>query len=256
MCQEIGKSSRRRFFANILLFVAMGVGLLTGWADVSILNTVAGGTSDLFLRLLKLISLPIIFLAVTATITGMKDFQEMRKMGRKVFFYTLGTTLIAAAVALVLYIMIDPARSAMDTEGVANSIAEAAGEQKSYATFLFNIIPSNIFQAFAESNVMGVVFVAIMLSIAILFLPEEQKNLLNRLFAGLFAAMIKLTSFIIALMPIAIWAFMALLVKDLQQNYAHISRLVLFLACVLGANLIQGCLVLPLFLKIKKDLAH
>jgi Na+/H+-dicarboxylate symporter len=252
MCQEVGKSSRRRFLANILLFVAMGFGLLTGWADVSFLNTVASGTSDLFLRLLKLISLPIIFLAVTSTITSMKDFQEMRKMGRKVFLYTLGTTLVAASVALFLYVLIDPARGAMGAEGLASSVTEAAGQQKSYATFLFNIVPSNIFQAFAESNVMGIVFVAILLSIAILFLPTEQKTFLNKFFSGLFAAMIKLTSFIITLMPIAIWAFMTLLVKDLHQNYDHISRLVLFLVCVIAANFIQGLVVLPLLLKMKR----
>ncbi len=253
MCQEIGKSKGRRYLANVLLFTAMGVGLLTGWVDIPILNTVASGTSDLFLRLLKLISLPIIFLAVTATITGMKDVSEMRKMGRKVFIYTLGTTLVAATIALFLYVLIDPAKSAMEG-GLSNAaVAEAAGNQKSYLTFLMNIIPSNFVQAFAESNVMGIVFVAILLSVAILFLPSEQKVFLNKLFAGLFAAMIKLTTFIITLMPIAIWAFMTLLVKDLQHNYAHISRLVLFLLCVVGANVVQGVVVLPLFLKFKKQ---
>ena len=129
---------------------------------------------------------------------------------------------------------------------------EGSTHQGSYLTFLFNIIPSNIFQAFAESNVMGIVCVAILLSIAILFLPEEQKIFLHKLFSGLFAAMIKLTSFIITLMPIAIWAFMALLVKDLQHNYAQVSSLMLYLACVVGANIIQGIVILPILLKCKK----
>ena len=251
MCSDHGKSRSKRWLSNLLLFAAMGVGLLTGWADVPLLNTIATGSSDLFLRLLKLISLPIIFLAVAATITGMKDLQEMRKMGRKVFFYTLGTTLVAAAIALLLYLLIDPARNAIDS-GLSSAVAGAGGQQKSYLSFLMNIIPSNIFQAFAEGNVMGVVFVSIILSISILFLPAEQKTFLNQFFSGLFAAMIKLTSFIITLMPIAIWAFMTLLVKDLHDNYAHISRLMLYLACVVGANLVQGIVVLPLMLKLKK----
>ncbi len=251
MCCEGGKPRSKRWLGNLLLFAAMGIGLLTGWADVPFFNSVATGTSDLFLRLLKLISLPIIFLAVAATITGMKDLQEMRMMGRKVFFYTLGTTIIAAAIALILYLLIDPARAAIDST-LSQAIGESSGEQKSYLTFLMNIVPSNIFQAFAEGNVMGVVFVAILISIAILFLPVEQKSFLNQFFSGLFGAMIKVTSFIIALMPIAIWAFMTLLVKDLQHNYSHISRLVLYLACVVGANLIQGIIVLPLMLKMKK----
>ncbi len=250
MCSDHGKSRSKRWLGNILLLAAMGLGLFTGWADVPVLNSIASGASDLFLRLLKLVSVPIIFLAVASTITGMKDLHEMRTMGRRVFCYTLGTTLIAAAVALLLYLLIDPARNAMDA-GISSITTEGV-QQKSYLSFLMNIIPSNMFQAFAEGNVMGVVFVSILLSISILFLPPEQKAFLNQLFSSLFAAMIKLTTFIITLMPIAIWAFMTLLVKDLSSNYAHMSRLILYLACVVGANLVQGIVILPIMLKLKK----
>ncbi|MCC5831630.1 MAG: dicarboxylate/amino acid:cation symporter [Chlamydiales bacterium] len=239
----------KRIFGNFLLFAAMAAGLLTGWAHIPLLNETAHVVSDLFLRLLKLISLPIIFLAVTSTITGMKSFHEMRRMGRKVLTYTLGTTLVAAAVALLLYVLIDPAASAQAVEG--GGVPETV-KQASYFSFVLNIIPSNFFGAFTEGNVMGIVFVALFLSVSILFLPDEQKNFLNKLFSSLFAAMIKMTGFVIKLMPIAIWAFMVLLVKDLQDNYAHFSRIMLYIACVVSANLIQGIIVLPLFLKIKK----
>ncbi|MCB1119875.1 MAG: cation:dicarboxylase symporter family transporter, partial [Chlamydiia bacterium] len=74
------KPRRRRILANIFLLLAMGLGLFTGWVDIPLVNSAAGVTSDLFLRLLKLVSLPLIFLAVTSTITGMRDLQEMRKM--------------------------------------------------------------------------------------------------------------------------------------------------------------------------------
>ncbi len=233
---------------NILLFAAMGVGILTGWANVPVLNDTATVLSDLFLRLLRLISLPIIFLAVTSTITGMKSYHEMRRLGRKVLTYTLATTLIAATVALILYVLIDPASSAQSIEGVV----APETKQASYFSFVLNIIPSNFVQAFSDGNVMGIVFIAIFLSLTTLMLPEEQKVFLNKLFSSLFGALILMTGFIIKLMPIAIWAFMVLLVKDLQENYAYFSRIILYIACVVGANLVQGLIILPIFLKIKK----
>jgi Na+/H+-dicarboxylate symporter len=251
MCSEVESKRAKRWLTHLLLFAAMGIGLLTGWFDNPTLNALANGTSDLFLRLLKLISLPIIFLAVAATITGMKDLQEMRTLGRKVFLYTLGTTLVAATIALGLYLLINPARNVLDTT-LPLSFSEGGAQSKSYLSFLMNIIPANLFQAFAEGNVMGVVFVSILLSISILFLPAEQKNFLNQLFASLFAAMIKVTSFIITLMPLAIWAFITLLVKDLHNHSAQISRLMLYLTCVVAANLLQGVVILPLLLKFKK----
>lgn len=258
MCSEHHPSGNKRLIANLLLFAGMALGLLSGWSEIPLLHTLATGTSDLFLRLLKLISLPIIFLAVTSTITGMKDFHEMRTMGRKVFAYTLGTTLIAAAIALILYLAINPTQSLLT---IPDHLTQTASEltaapmvkgEGSYLNFLLNIIPSNIVGAFVEGNVMGIVFVAIFLSIAILFLPPAQKSVLNQMFSGLFAAMIKLATFIISLMPIAIWAFMTLLVKDLSHNYEQISRLMLYLLCVVGANVIQGVVILPLLLKFKK----
>lgn len=238
----------KRFISNFFLLFAMGLGVFSGWADMPFFNETATITSDLFLRLLKLISLPIIFLAITATITGMKDFQEMRRMGRKVLFYTLGTTLIAATVALLLYLLIDPTSRAVDI----NAPAVETTKQASYLSFVLNIVPSNLFEAFAENNVMGIVFIAILFSISVLFLPVEQKKILHAFFSGLFASMIKLTGFIVSLMPIAIWAFITLLFKDLQQNTLHLQQLLLYLGCVVGANLVQGLVVLPLMLKMKK----
>ncbi|MCH9627736.1 MAG: Proton/glutamate-aspartate symporter [Chlamydiales bacterium] len=239
----------KRYVGNLLLLAGIGLGLLTGWANIGALNETASVTSELFLRLLKLIGVPIIFLAVTSTITGMKSLHEMKRMGRKVLLYTLGTTLVSAAVALLLYVTINPAAAAMGMKGTA---ATDAPQQASYLSFVINIIPSNFFEAFAQGNVMGIVFIAMILSVSILFLPTEQKTFLNQFFSSLFAAMLKITGFVIKLMPIAIWGFMVLLVKELQENHAHFNRIMLYVICVVSANLIQGFLVLPLFLKMKK----
>lgn len=238
----------KRILSNLILFLAMGLGLFAGWLNIPVVQDTAQVTSDLFLRLLKLISLPIIFLAVTSTITGLQDFQEMKKMGRRILVYTFGTTLVAAAVALLIYILVDPAKQALSLVGDSPVLPQ----QASYSSFVMNIIPPNLVEAFAQGNVMGVVFIALALSITVLFLPKEQKTFLNNLFSSLFAALIKMTSFIIALMPVAIWAFMVLLVKDLHQNSNHFKSLLAYLACVTAANLVQGLIILPLLLKFKK----
>lgn len=240
----------KNFFGNILVLVACIAGLLTGYLDVTFLNNIADASSETFIKLLKLISLPIIFLSICSTISGMRDFHEMRKIGRKVITYTIGTTIIAAAIALILFQLIQPAKNAM------HFAVEQAGntpvDQPSYLSFVLNIIPSNLIQAFIDNNVIGIAFISILFSFAILLLPKEQKQFLHQLFSSLFAATLKVTGFIIYLMPIAIWAFTAILAKDLSQNFSHLNSLLLFLACVVGANLVQGLIVLPIFLKFKK----
>ncbi|MEZ5315201.1 MAG: cation:dicarboxylase symporter family transporter [Chlamydiales bacterium] len=237
-------------FGNFLIPVAMVVGVVLGWANIAFFNQIATIISDLFLRLLKLISLPIIFFAITSTITGTKSFQEMRLMGRRVLTYTLTTTLIAATIALCLYIFVDPAAPARNLE--ASSSLEVP-RQASYLSFLLKIIPSNFFEAFITENVMGIVFIALLLSFAILALPVEKKTFLNHLFSSLFATMIKMAGLIIKFMPLAIWSFIVLLVKELREHSLYFDRIMLYLICVIGANLIQGCVILPLFLKMKKQ---
>lgn len=238
----------RRFLGSILLFSSIALGLLTGWIGIPFLNQSAHVVSELFLRLLKLISLPLIFLAVTSTISGMKSFAEIRSMGKRVLLYTLSTTIIAASTALLLFVLIKPTAA---TQIIDPNFNLPEISQHSYLSFVLNIIPSNLVGAFAEGNVIGIVFMALGFSSAILFLPSKQKDFLHTLFSSLFAALLKLTGFIIKLMPIAVWAFMTLLVKDLGENNGHFRNLMLYLICVVGANLIQGFIVLPLILKMK-----
>ena len=238
----------RRFLGPILLFSSIILGILTGWLHMPLLDQGATVVSELFLRVLKLISLPLIFLAVTSTISGMKSFSEIRNMGTRVLLYTLSTTIIAASTALLLFVLIKPTASAQLIDPNF-SLPDMA--QHSYLSFVLNIIPSNAITAFTEGNVIGIVFMAIGLSTSILFLPEDKKKFLHTLFSSLFSALLKLTSFIIKFMPLAVWAFIALLVKDLHQHNGHFQNLLLYLVCVVGANLIQGIIVLPLLLKAK-----
>lgn len=238
---------QKRSLPNLITLFAMGLGAFLGWVDIAWISSASQTVSELFLRLLQLISLPLIFLAIASTISGMKSLQEMKSMGRKVITYTLITTLLAAIVALILYILIDPGHTA-----TAEAASEPVKPQNSYLTFLLNSIPSNLLKIFLESNVMGIVFVAILFSIAIVLLPETQKKTLNDLFSSLMAMMLKVTSLILTLMPLAVFAFANLLVRDMRHNYHHMSSLMLYLLCVVGANVIQGILILPIMLKWKK----
>lgn len=224
-------------------------GAFSGFSELSFLYSSASVISELFLRILRLISLPIIFLSIASTISGMKSFKDMRLMGRRVLLYTLGTTLAAATTALLVFLYVDPAASA---DALTSTTSVPVAPQGSYINFALDIVPPNFFQAFVENNVIGVAFIAFLLSFASLGLPQEQKEFVHKLFSSLFALVLRVTGVAIKIMPLAIWAFVTILIKDLRQNYDHFNQLVLFLSCVVAANLIQGIVVLPIFLKWKK----
>lgn len=248
MCEQ----HKTRINPNIYFGVAMCCALIAGYFNHPAVNQVSELISEIFINLLKLVSLPIIFLSIVSTASGMEDASEVKSLGKKVLKYTLLTTLISATVALVLFVVVNPVHGMIHQDPSIPAMPGLSGvDQSGYLTYLKKVIPSNFLEPFVENNVISVLFLAIVLSLAILKLPHESKKPLHSLFSSLYAAVMKITSWLVMLMPIAIFAFIVLFMRDLQEGL-EVKALALYLACVIMANLIQGLIVLPTFLKLKK----
>ncbi len=237
---------------STLAGIISGLYIYQAYPYASIVQNSAQLIAKIFIDLMQLISLPVIFLSIVATISNMESFEEMKKLGKKTLKYTLLTTLVAASIGLILFLLIDPTRSTIALNAMAT---EAIIASKSYLSFILEIIPNNILSALSDNTkVMSVVFIAALLSIAILSLHEEQKKPLQVFFASLFAATLKITTFIIFLMPFGVWAFISIFIADLAKtsNHKDVQSLLLYIVCILLANLLQGMIFLPLLLKIKK----
>ena len=230
---------------NLFLALAIIMGLITGYFHTTTTDTAASVVSQIFINFLKLVSLPIIFLSIVSTASGMESIDEIKTIGKKVLKYTLLTTFIAATIALILFLAINPVRGTIISEKIEDV---QQGSLPGYFNYLISVIPSNIVQPFSENNVIGVLLLAMILSFAILSLPGEKRKVLHTFFASLYAAIMKITMWIIAIMPLAVWAFITLFLKDLRSGL-EVKSLALYLSCVLAANLIQAIIVLPTFLK-------
>lgn len=232
---------------TIYMALAVILGLVAGALNISWIMATAGIVSDLFINLLKLVSLPIIFLSIVSTASGMGSVQELRILGSRVLKYTILTTVIAAFTALALFLLIDPVSAYTGGDGTS---ATQAVIQPNYIKYFIQMVPANIIEPFLNNNVVGVLFIAILLSLATISLADETRKTLHALFSALYAAVMKITTGVIALMPIAIWAFVTLFVKDLREGLPYKS-LAFYLLVVLAANLIQALVVLPIFLRAK-----
>lgn len=240
---------RRLLSFNRALLLGMLLGVGTGYWGHPVVTELAQVVSQIVINFLKLLSLPIIFFSIVSTISGMESFHEMRLLGRKVFKYTFSTTLVAAAIALALFMLIDPL-SAMPPAFAEDPISHTPG---SYLEYLLQIIPGNIVTVFAENNVIGALVLALLLSFAILSLPKEQKEPLQTFFGSFFAAILKVTQMIASLMPFGVWGFVTLFMVEVREKPTDaLEPILLYIACVVGANLIQGLVVLPLLLLWKK----
>jgi Na+/H+-dicarboxylate symporter len=210
--------------------------------------TIADVLSIVFMKLLKLVSLPIIFLSITTTISGLDKYEDLTQTGSKVLRYTLGTTICAATIALILFLIIDPANMQFVNLEPGQTTID---QEMRYIDYLLNIIPSNAIQAFADNNVIGTLLIGVGIGVASLSLPNHQQKSLHTLFSSLYAAVFKITSWILRLVPLAIWAFVALFTQSIISQELQLGMLSLYLFCVVGANILQAVIILPLLLKQK-----
>lgn len=224
-------------------------GVVTGWAGQEILITCAEHVALIIKNLLALVSLPVIFLSIVSSLSGMEQPREARVLGLRVLCYTLGTTIGAALVGLVLFFIIKPVRAVRLLGHYENAVPAASGQ---YADFFLSMFPSNLVQAFSGSGgVMAVVFLGFLFGAAVLTLPVKQRAVLREGFSALFALMLAVTRFILLLMPLAVWAFTALFVTSLQMGAERIAAIGWYALTVVLANIVQGVVVLPLLVRIK-----
>ena len=233
-------------YSYLILVIAMLLGIGTGLLGETISLQAAETVSTLFLNYLSMIAAPIVGLAILSTLLNMQGIDEMRGLGKKVLIYTLLTTTLASMIALGLFLLFDPVSSAAKTIGITPPVS-----QGSYLRFIVEIIPSNIFKAFMENKVISIAFLGFLFGITAHFLPQEERATLKKGFSSLFQLFLKIAGLASKVMPIAVWAFMTLLVKELQEQRDGIDAIWTYLGVIVSANLVQGLIVIPLLLKMK-----
>ncbi|MEM7494556.1 MAG: dicarboxylate/amino acid:cation symporter [Myxococcota bacterium] len=239
-----------------LILVGAAAGVITGIAGEPTLLGAADTVTTLFIRLLRLVSLPLIFFSLLSTLTGMGSLRTVKRLGGLVLRYTLLTTVIAACIALGLFLTIAPSQPASDFIGLASSAPRsvaippeplgASPRSGGYWGYVMEIVPGDFVTPFLKGNVMSVLLLATLLSLAVLGLPRERRKRLHTLFDDLFSAVMGLTAIILKLLPLAVWAFVA----DFYTQLGHrtLGSLALYLLCVVAANILQAGVVLPLLL--------
>ena len=236
-----------QFHFGLWILLAAGAGIICGLLGIPEINSLASAVGELFIRLLKLVSTPIIFFSVLSTLCGMGNLQEAGLMGRRVVRYTLLTTVLAASIALALFLLLDPAGQ---VHAPLLTHITSSNMDTGYWQYVIEIVPTSFIQPFVEGQVISVLFLALVLSLAILAIPDERRFRLHQLFEDMFAAIMKLTGGILKLLPLAVWAFVTTFVESFSREAVG-HHLVLYFTCILLANLIQAGVVLPLLLKSK-----
>lgn len=228
---------------------ALVVGAILGILGIAWLDEAMNFVATIYTRLFQLLAVPTIVLAVITTFATFGSKGSGKIFGRTLS-YTLLTTFAAAAVGAVLYIIIAPGNLPLETINDASQ-ASAINSQTSYVDHLISIIPNNIIKPFLEGNVLSLLLLAFAIGIGLSKLPEsDNKVVITKGLLGLQDLLFLLIRWLIWTLPLGIVAFSAQLSAQVNAGVVadSIGKYVLV---VLGGNVIQFFVVLPLFLLIR-----
>ncbi|MBQ9229759.1 MAG: dicarboxylate/amino acid:cation symporter [Prevotella sp.] len=226
---------------------ALIVGAILGLLQIGWIGDVADFVATIYVRLFQLLAVPTIVLAVTTTLASLGKGQEAGRIFAHTITYTLLTTIVAAAVGLLLYVVIAPGNLPSE---VFKQSAETVSEtvQLSYTDHLLSVIPNNVVKPFLEGNVLSLLLLAAAVGIALAQMPETaQKKTVVSFLQGLQEVLFTLIRGLIWTLPVGIVAFAAQLSAQLSAGVIADS-LGKYVAVVLGGNILQFFVVLPLFL--------
>ena len=225
---------------------ALIVGALLGLLGIGWLNTTMDFIATVYTRLFQLLAVPTIVLAVITTFATFGSKGSGRIFGRTLT-YTLLTTFAAAAVGAILFVLVAPGN--LPLEAINNSADYTdSTPQTSYFDHLISIIPNNIVRPILEGNVLSLLLLAFAVGIGLSKLPEsENKAVVVKGLSGLQELLFLLIRGLIWTLPLGIIAFSAQLSAQISAGVVadSIGKYVLV---VLGGNVIQFFIVLPLFL--------
>jgi Na+/H+-dicarboxylate symporter len=191
----------------------------------------------IFISLIKMVIVPLIFFALLSGITSMDAEHSATRVGIKGFFIYMATATFAVVIGLVAGTVFKPG-TGVDLSGLSSaaSIAAAHNDIPSASAFIIDLIPKNVFKAFATDNFLQIIIFSIFLGIVINMIGEKGKPV-KALISSSAQVMFKMIELIVKLAPIGVFGFIAWVVGT--QGLDVLESLGKLILVVIGACIIQ-----------------
>ena len=241
---------------NVLLGMAAGVliasvfyysqDLIPAGLYLSIEKYVFNLGGQIFKNLLMLVVVPLVFFSLVSGISSLSNMVKLGSIATK----TIGLYLMTTGIAVSLALIFGWVFNLSGYEGEVDSFSPSTGDSSLYGTVM-RIFPNNIFGAFVENNMLGIVFISILFGIA-LNLTDELTGGMSKTFEKLNTVFLKIVLLIMSFAPIGVFCLMGSYVMAKGLNvFGDLAQYVALLIFVLAFHLFfTYSLLLKVFAKL------
>ena len=226
-----------QIFVCILLGVALGYLL----GPKAVLLKPLG---DIFIRLLKMLIVLLTFFTLISGMTRLEDLRSFRSLGSKIILYYAFSSLVAAALGMILALVVQPGKEAMGLLGSGNAPVEAS--DFNLIDNLISWFPVNPIKAMTEGHMLQIIVFSIFVGLGLIAMGKKAHRL-NQLIHDGAELMITITEFVIKTAPYGILALVANMVSSLgSRMLTEVGR---FLIADYAALLLLLLVFYPLLLR-------
>jgi len=241
---------RMYFDASLILRVtiALVLGVIVGLIGGETVAAWLAPFGALLLRLLQFLIVPIVLFTLMVGI-NQASLGRLGRMGGKVFVYYVVTSALAIIVGLVVATLLSPGSGMTPDESASIDVPENPG----IVSVLLSIVPKNIVAAFAEPNLLGIIFTASVFGVALLGMRHsaQQRELGEKLYdiiESLNAVTMKVMEGVLQYVPIGVFAIVAGTVAEQGLNtILSLGKMVLVLYLALAVHLLIYCVTMSAF---------
>ena len=208
---------------------------------------IAKAIGDLFLRLLKMITIPLIVTSLVTGVAGLGNASRLGSMFGKTLGYYFVTSVLAITTGLLMVNLIRPGIGANLPGGGETVAGEDESLAKVFGGLIDKVIPTNPIQSLAGGDFLSIISFSILVGVFIVLVGGESGEMLRKLFKASFDVMMRMTMAIIKLAPIGVLAFMVF--ATATQGLEIFKTLAWYMLAVFMALMVHACVVLPLILK-------
>ncbi|CAL2081344.1 dicarboxylate/amino acid:cation symporter [Tenacibaculum sp. 190524A05c] len=241
------------------------IGMVLGIVFGVVMTSIEGGAGfvgnwikpfgSIFVKLLKLIAVPLIIASLIKGISDLKDISKFKNIGLRTIGIYIGTTVIAITIGLLLVNIVKPGEGISEetinkltqtyanSDGVQAKIAEASRQKNSGPLqFLVDMVPDNAMKAMSNNKAMlQVIFFTIFFGISMLLIGEKKSQPLKNFFDSLNEVVLKMVDLIMLFAPYAVFALLANVV--VSSNDPDL----LFALLKYGLTVVSGLLLMVVF---------
>ena len=212
----------------------------------------------IFVNLLKLIAVPLVFASLVKGVASLSDISRLSRIGAKTIAFYLMSTIVSVTIGLILVNIIEPGsdfdKSSIDlsNKSASEKIIDAETVSKEGPLqFVVDIVPTNIIKASANnSNMLQVIFFAILFGISMVMLPDKNTKFVKGFFDGINDIILKIVDLIMLISPYGVFALLASLVVDFGASSSLFIALAKYSLTVIVGLLIMILVIYPFIIKI------